>query len=59
MSLEWQPCPQVVESLSLCYSTPEVDLFASLNMAQLPIDLIYHWSTHTGSSDAFTEDQNH
>lgn len=57
-SVEWQLRPQVFESLSLRFGTPEVDLFASPDTAQLPLYLTYNQRTRAGGPDAFTEDWN-
>ncbi|XP_045104921.1 uncharacterized protein LOC123500300 [Portunus trituberculatus] len=40
------------------YRTPQVDLFASSDTAQLPLYLTYNRRTRTGGPDAFTEDWN-
>ncbi|MPD03421.1 hypothetical protein E2C01_099059 [Portunus trituberculatus] len=46
------------DSLTLRYRTPQVDLFASSDTAQLPLYLTYNRRTRTGGPDAFTEDWN-
>ena len=56
--MEWQLRPQVFESFSFRYGTPEVDLFASPNTTQLPLYLTCIQRTRTGGPDAFTEDWN-
>ena len=57
-SVEWHLCPEVFQSLTLRYGTPQVDLFASYDTAQLPLFLTYDRRTPAGGPDAFTEDWN-
>ncbi|KAK8394259.1 hypothetical protein O3P69_006450 [Scylla paramamosain] len=57
-SVEWHLCPEVFQSLTLHYRTPQIDLFASYNTAQLPLFLTYGRKTPAGDPDAFTVDWN-
>lgn len=57
-SVERQLCLQVFKSLSLCYNILEMDLFASPDMAQLPLYLSYSQRMRAGGPDTFSEDWN-
>lgn len=58
-SMEWQLRPQVFITHSLLYGLLQINLFAPLTTAQLPLYLSFNHRTRAGGPNTFMKDWNH